>query len=75
MILGEIKCPMCRGMFDSLNFWRAVSGIYYHLCAQCCVSDKNEDDLLRIGYTVGMSDTFNLCEEEIINLKHERLGG
>ena len=56
LVTGTIACPMCMQRVTSLQFWKKVGESYFHLCTDCCVKPKSEDDLLRIGLVTGFQE-------------------
>ena len=57
MITGQIQCPMCGEMVESLSFWICINKKWYiHLCDYCIKKHKTAKQLLMIGWHYGTED-------------------
>jgi len=65
MITVPIKCPMCKRMGDSLQFWRMIDDYHLHICQECMEKAKGENDFLRIAFHHGQINCYNRIKEYI----------
>lgn len=61
LFITSIQCPNCLQYKGSLKCWKKIATMYFHLCEECCDKNFSKDELLVIGYRIGLKDEkFNI---------------